>query len=66
MPKNNSPSSLSNKHRFWHVRLALLLHGPTIRHVYMINHEFSTRARDFFKSLLNVDIETKKREGWYV
>lgn len=51
-------------HRYWHVRLALLLHGPTIRHVYMINHSFSHRARDFFKSMLNVDMETKKREGW--
>jgi hypothetical protein len=32
----------------------------------MINHEFSTRAKDFFKSLLGVDMEIKKREGWYI
>jgi hypothetical protein len=32
----------------------------------MINHEFSTKAKDFFKSLLSVDMDIKKREGWYV
>ena len=31
----------------------------------MINHEFSSKARDFFKSMLSVDMEIKKREGWY-
>ena len=56
--------SITNEFRYWHVRLALLLHGSTIRHVYMINHEFSTKARDFFKSMLSVDMEIKKREGW--
>jgi hypothetical protein len=42
------------------------MHGKTINHVNMINHQFSDRARDFYKSLLAESWETKKREGWYV
>jgi ornithine cyclodeaminase/alanine dehydrogenase-like protein (mu-crystallin family) len=30
----------------------------------MITQSFSTKARDFFKSMLNVDMEIKQREGW--
>ncbi|KAL3423780.1 UbiD family decarboxylase [Phlyctema vagabunda] len=54
----------AGKQAFWHVRLALLMRGSTIKTVNFINRTFSDRARDLLRSFLAVDHETKRREGW--
>lgn len=54
----------TNALRFWHIRLALLFHGSTIQHVHIINRSFTEKTRDFFKSLVGMDENIKKREGW--
>ncbi|RDL39470.1 NAD(P)-binding Rossmann-fold containing protein [Venustampulla echinocandica] len=48
----------------WHVRLALLLHGNTIKHVHFINRSFSDRANLTMKAFLQFDPAVKEREGW--
>ncbi|KAK1489474.1 UbiD family decarboxylase [Colletotrichum abscissum] len=49
---------------YWHVRLALLVRGTTIRHVNVINRRFSDDARDFMKQFYRVPPHIKEREGW--
>jgi ornithine cyclodeaminase/alanine dehydrogenase-like protein (mu-crystallin family) len=52
------------KQAYWHVRLALLLRGPTIRRVHFINREFNERAAGIMKTFISWDAATKKAEGW--
>lgn len=49
---------------YWHVRLALLLRGPTVRHVNIINHRFSSSAASILKRFTLIPAEVKRREGW--
>lgn len=49
---------------YWHVRLALLIRGTTIKHVNVINRRFSDDARDFMKQFYRVPPHIKEREGW--
>ncbi|KAK1970567.1 UbiD family decarboxylase [Colletotrichum sublineola] len=49
---------------YWHVRLALLIRGSTIRHINVINHRFSDQARDFLQKFYEVPQHIKEREGW--
>lgn len=49
---------------YWHVRLALMLRGDTIRQVYIINRQFSESARITFKKIYGVPQDLKQREGW--
>lgn len=49
---------------YWHIRLALMLRGDTIRQVYIINRRFSESARDTFKKIYGIPTEIKQREGW--
>ncbi|KAI1104931.1 ornithine cyclodeaminase [Jackrogersella minutella] len=49
---------------YWHVRLALMLRGDTIRHVYIINRRFSDSARETFRKIYGISQEVKQREGW--
>ncbi|KAI2628604.1 NAD(P)-binding protein [Hypoxylon sp. NC1633] len=49
---------------YWHIRLALMLRGNTIRQVYIINRRFSDSARDMLKKIYGVPKDTKQREGW--
>lgn len=49
---------------YWHIRLALLLRGPTIRTVNIINRRFSENAKNILKKFYAVPAELKKREGW--
>ncbi|KAI8960446.1 NAD(P)-binding protein [Daldinia sp. FL1419] len=49
---------------YWHMRLALMLRGDTIRQVYIINKAFSDSARDTFKKIYGIPQEIKQREGW--
>ncbi|KAI0518111.1 UbiD family decarboxylase [Xylaria bambusicola] len=49
---------------YWHIRLALLLRGSTIRTVNIINRRFSDNARNILKKFYAVPLEVKEREGW--
>ena len=49
---------------YWHIRLALMLRGDTIRQVYIINRQFSDNARNTFKKIYGVSQAVKQREGW--
>ncbi|CAI0652524.1 unnamed protein product, partial [Colletotrichum noveboracense] len=49
---------------YWHVRLALLIRGATIKHVNIINRRFSDQARVFLKQFYHVPAHIKEREGW--
>ncbi|KAH8811983.1 hypothetical protein F5884DRAFT_728585 [Xylogone sp. PMI_703] len=54
----------AGRQAFWHIRLCLLIHGSTIKHVHIINRTFSDRVRALFKDFLGMDPEIKEREGW--
>lgn len=41
-----------------------MFHGSTLERVNIINHRFSEKSRDFYKSLLRTDESIKRREGW--
>ncbi|OHF00237.1 UbiD family decarboxylase [Colletotrichum orchidophilum] len=49
---------------YWHVRLALLVRGATIKQVNVINRRFSDGARGFMKQFYGVPAHIKEREGW--
>ncbi|KAI1500871.1 UbiD family decarboxylase [Biscogniauxia marginata] len=49
---------------YWHIRLALLLRGQTIRTVNIINRRFSDNAKLILKKFYAVPAEVKQREGW--
>ncbi|KAH6647445.1 UbiD family decarboxylase [Truncatella angustata] len=49
---------------YWHIRLALMFRGPTIRHVYVINRRFSENAKNILNKFYAVHADTKTREGW--
>lgn len=49
---------------YWHVRLALLLRGSTIRTVNIMNRRFSPAAKALLKRFYSVPSSTKSREGW--
>ncbi|GAP87080.1 putative family decarboxylase [Rosellinia necatrix] len=49
---------------YWHIRLALMLRGDTIRKVNIINRTFSENAKDILKRFYAVPSEVKEREGW--
>lgn len=49
---------------FWHVRLALLFRGSTIRHVNIINRRFSDNCKAILKRFYSVPVAVKEREGW--
>lgn len=54
----------SGSQAYWHVRLALMMHGSTIRHVNVVNHRFSSSAASLLKRFSVTPAETKEREGW--
>ncbi|KAI0477521.1 ornithine cyclodeaminase [Xylariaceae sp. FL0804] len=49
---------------YWHIRLALLLRGATVRTVYIINRSFSENARTILKKLHSTPTEVRRHEGW--
>ncbi|KAI0408277.1 UbiD family decarboxylase [Xylaria palmicola] len=49
---------------YWHIRLALMLRGTTIRTVNIINRRFSENAKQILKHFYSVPAEIKEREGW--
>ena len=54
----------SGEQAYWHVRLALLMRGATVRQVNIINHRFSDSVQTMLKRLYAVPPATKAREGW--
>lgn len=54
----------SGEQAYWHIRLALMLRGSTIRHVNIINQRFSESAKHILKRFHAVPADIKKREGW--
>lgn len=54
----------SGEQAYWHIRLSLMLRGSTIRHVYIINRQFSESAKRILQRLYAVPSESKQREGW--
>ncbi|KAM0348950.1 hypothetical protein ACHAPU_003884 [Fusarium lateritium] len=49
---------------YWHIRLALMMRGHTIRHVNVINHRWSDKATGLMRRFAAISPEIKKREGW--
>jgi ornithine cyclodeaminase/alanine dehydrogenase-like protein (mu-crystallin family) len=54
----------SGKQAFWHIRLALLLRGHTIKTVNIVSRTFTDRVRDMVKGFYSVESERKSSEGW--
>ncbi|KPM37494.1 hypothetical protein AK830_g9088 [Neonectria ditissima] len=52
----------SGMQAYWHVRLALMMRGSTIKHVNVINRSFSDNAAGLLKRF--AVIPHKQREGW--
>lgn len=49
---------------YWHIRLALMMRGSTIKHIHVINHHWSEAATTLFKRFADMPPEVKRREGW--
>ncbi|KAB5566385.1 UbiD family decarboxylase [Coniochaeta sp. 2T2.1] len=49
---------------YWHIRLALMLRGSTIRTVNIINRRFSEGCKLALKRFYGISSEIKEREGW--
>lgn len=54
----------SGEQAYWHIRLALMLRGSTIRQVNVINRSFSDSCKNILKRLHAVPAAVKEREGW--
>ncbi|KAK0617104.1 ornithine cyclodeaminase/mu-crystallin family protein [Immersiella caudata] len=49
---------------YWHVRLALMLRGSTIRQVNFVNRRFGPSCSAILKRFYSVGASVKAREGW--
>lgn len=54
----------SGEQAYWHIRLALMMRGATIRHVNIINHRFSESCKQILARFYEVPAAVKEREGW--
>ncbi|EQK99352.1 NAD(P)-binding domain protein [Ophiocordyceps sinensis CO18] len=54
----------SGMQAYWHVRLALMMRGSTVKHVHVINRRFSANAGGILKRFTIIPQATKDREGW--
>jgi ornithine cyclodeaminase/alanine dehydrogenase-like protein (mu-crystallin family) len=54
----------TEKQAFWHVRLALCLHGHSIKHVHFINRDFSDNATSILTNFYSYNALVREREGW--
>ncbi|KUI69464.1 hypothetical protein VM1G_05209 [Cytospora mali] len=54
----------SGEQAYWHIRLALMLRGGTVRHVNIINRRFSESCKNLLQRLYGVPADIKEREGW--
>jgi ornithine cyclodeaminase/alanine dehydrogenase-like protein (mu-crystallin family) len=55
----------AGKQAYWHVRLALLLKGPTIKRVHFIVRDFNERSAGIMKTFVSHSADIKQREGWF-
>jgi ornithine cyclodeaminase/alanine dehydrogenase-like protein (mu-crystallin family) len=49
---------------YWHIRLALMLRGRSIKTVNIINREFSNNVKEIMRQFYQVPRKIKEREGW--
>ncbi|RSL51478.1 hypothetical protein CEP53_008422 [Fusarium sp. AF-6] len=49
---------------YWHIRLALMMRGNTIKHVHIINRRWSENATSLLRKFASIPPEIKQREGW--
>lgn len=49
---------------YYHVRLALKIHGHAIKKVHVVNHRFSDTAANFLRSFSTISRDIKLEEGW--
>ncbi|KAI0198517.1 hypothetical protein F4808DRAFT_435466 [Astrocystis sublimbata] len=49
---------------YWHIRLALMLRGSTIKTVNIINRQFSENSKRILREFYAVPLAVKEREGW--
>ncbi|KAK1832509.1 putative ornithine cyclodeaminase [Podospora conica] len=49
---------------YWHIRLALMLRGATIRQVHIVNRQLSGHCSALVDRLRGVPASTQAREGW--
>ncbi|KAJ6437775.1 NAD(P)-binding domain [Purpureocillium lavendulum] len=54
----------SGMQAYWHVRIALMMRGSTIKHVNVINRRFSESAAAILKRFTVIPQSVKEREGW--
>lgn len=54
----------AGKQAYWHIRIALLLRGWSIKTINIINRTMSDRTRQLMKGFINFDPDVKAREGW--
>jgi ornithine cyclodeaminase/alanine dehydrogenase-like protein (mu-crystallin family) len=54
----------SGSQAYWHVRLALMMRGSTIKHVHIMNRRFSDSAGQILKKFTIIPAHVKEREGW--
>ncbi|KAB8299858.1 hypothetical protein EYC80_000104 [Monilinia laxa] len=54
----------AGKQAFWHIRLALILRGPTIKQINIITRTFTDRVSNLMKAFFEIPTATKEREGW--
>lgn len=49
---------------YWHIRLALMLRGETVRQINIINRRGSTNLQLIMEKFAAIDPAIKQREGW--
>ncbi|KAF4972410.1 hypothetical protein FSARC_977 [Fusarium sarcochroum] len=49
---------------YWHIRLALMMRGHTIKKVHIVNRRWSDKATGLLKRFASISPEIKEREGW--
>ncbi|RCI10294.1 hypothetical protein L249_8461 [Ophiocordyceps polyrhachis-furcata BCC 54312] len=54
----------SGSQAYWHVRIALMMRGSTIKRVNIINRRFSDNAGHILKSFTAIPPAVRDREGW--
>jgi ornithine cyclodeaminase/alanine dehydrogenase-like protein (mu-crystallin family) len=54
----------SGMQAYWHVRLALMMRGDSIKHVNVINRRFSDNAGNLLRKFTAISANIKEREGW--
>ncbi|ESZ99368.1 hypothetical protein SBOR_0238 [Sclerotinia borealis F-4128] len=54
----------AGKQAFWHIRLALIIRGSTIKQINIISRAFTDRVRDLMTAFFEIPTATKEREGW--